>query len=282
MRRTTFRRRRPKEGPSLIYFELGDDLYAIDMKWIHRVDPNINIVRIPCVPTFILGLTSIGDEIITVVDLHEFLEVSRDYTPKSQIILAIGEQRLAFLSDTVPGFITLRNPIKAPPGREEDLSILLGVSEYGDEVVHIIDAEQLYWILTGNFERIQSRIFRGFHKRLSESLSPDPWQNQGPGQAPPLFPGSALPESAAPIRVVHLDALFTTALALLEELDRRHGVSLSQWTAADVKSKIEDCLLSPIPTEALKNSFDMLDAEAFETLKKHVFERHIESSEASS
>lgn len=266
-------------GPLLINFMLGEDLYAIDMRWISRVELTMNLTRFPCVPQFVVGVTLINDQVVTVVDLHEFLEVRGiQVTPKAQIILDIRGQLVSFLSDSIPGFIALENPIE--PITDEEVSILIGVSRLGDAVVNLLDAEQLYFLLTGNIEKMQRRILKRVSDRVTEVL----------GDVAILAPSRGLEPEALSLDssvehedcltcdnlgflVVRLEDLFSTMLKVLAEIDV--GVSES-YNTMDLAKVVAMCLSSVDPFRSLQEELEELfGKENFQVLIAFLDEHHV-------
>lgn len=262
--------------PLLINFMLGEDLYAIDMRWISRVELTMNLTRVPCVPQFVVGVTLLNGQVVTVIDLHEFLEVrGTQVTPKAQIILDIRGQLVSFLSDSIPGFIALENPIE--PITDEEVSILIGVSRLGDAVVNLLDAEQLYFLLTGNIEKMQRRILKRVSDRVTEVL----------GDVAILAPAQSLMPDAFNLDdtvdcltcdnlgflVVRLDDLFNTMLKVLNELDM--GVSES-YNTMDLSKVVATCLTSVDPFRSLQDELEeLLGKSNFGKLIAFLDENHV-------
>lgn len=265
-------------GPLLINFMLGEDLYAIDMRWISRVELTMNLTRMPCVPQFVVGVTLLNDQVVTVVDLHEFLEVrGTQVTPKAQIILDINGQLVSFLSDSIPGFITLENPIE--PITDEEVSILIGVSRLGDAVVNLLDAEQLYFLLTGNIEKMQRRILKRVSDRVTEVLG-DVAIIEAPRDLIPEAENLDRNEEADCLTcdnlgflIVKLENLFNTMLQVLNEIDV--GASES-FNTMELSKTVATCLSSMDPFRSLQEGLEgELGKENFQVLIAFLDEHHV-------
>ncbi|MDF1665631.1 MAG: chemotaxis protein CheW [Planctomycetota bacterium] len=263
-------------GPLLINFMLGEDLYAIDMRWISRVELTMNLTRVPCVPQFVVGVTLLNGQVVTVVDLHEFLEVrGTQVTPKAQIILDIRGQLVSFLSDSIPGFIALENPIE--PITDEEVSILIGVSRLGDAVVNLLDAEQLYFLLTGNIEKMQRRILKRVSDRVTEVLGDVAILAPARGLMPEAFNlddhADCLTCDNLGFLVIRLDDLFSTMLTVLNELDM--GASES-YNTMDLSKVVAGCLTSIDPFRSLQEELEeLLGKSNFQILIAYLDENHV-------
>lgn len=154
----------PSKGPTLIYFMLGETVYAIDMRWISKVEPEVSLTPVPCVPAFVAGLTRVGEQIMTVIDLRQFLEVSGETPPpRSQIVVEVEGRAFSILSDTLPGFITLEQSLERAD--EDPFSILLGRSSRAGDPVFVLDVEKMFWLLSGRIDKLEERMVQ----RLTES-----------------------------------------------------------------------------------------------------------------
>jgi purine-binding chemotaxis protein CheW len=268
-----FRRyqKRPRTGdPLLINFMLGEDLYAIDMRWISRVELNINLHPIPCVPRFVVGITLLANQVITVVDLHEFLEVRGvQVEPKAQIVLDVRGQLISFLSDSVPGFISLENPIQ--PISDEEVSILIGVSRLGNTSVKLLDAESLFFLLTGNIQKMRNRALLRVSDRVTELLGDVAIFPEGV-EAPDCLHCDNLG-----FLIVNLEHLFATTLSALKEMSQDPGAkNISSFNTAALTEIVEASLESADPFTDLREHLEgELGEVAFEILIALLEENHV-------
>ena len=54
-----------------LVFKMNGSLYAVDVAHAGSVDYDAKIQRMPAIPSCLLGVTTIRDEIVPVVDLHK-------------------------------------------------------------------------------------------------------------------------------------------------------------------------------------------------------------------
>ncbi|MEZ4668828.1 MAG: chemotaxis protein CheW [Anaerolineae bacterium] len=90
----------------LLTFDLGAERYGIDVMLVRGVRDNAKITPVPGVPSFYRGVINTRGQIVTVMDLRLFLDVSSadEYAvPGEVIIVQAGELRLGLLAHRVEG-----------------------------------------------------------------------------------------------------------------------------------------------------------------------------------
>lgn len=250
---------------------LGDDQYAIDMRWISRVELGVSLVPVPCVPHFVVGVTLLSERVVTVVDLHEFLALRQSHVePKAQIILDVHGQLISFLSDSIPGFITLENPIE--PVAAEEVSILVGVSRLGQSVVNLLDAEKLTILLTSAMGARDILTSGPAKARHGEQLE------DGLVVAPKSAAGGCSRCKDAGFFIVHKSRLFTTMLTALEEITIQNP---SAYHPAFNTKALERAVIAGLdsadPHSALRERLvPEIGEDAFDVLIKLLEQNHVE------
>lgn len=255
------RRRSSDSGLVLVDFDLGRDRYALNLRWITRVETGFEVHPIPSCPNFIAGMTRLGDTLLAVLDLSRFLEIRGDRRPpKSLIVVDIGaETPFAILADTVPGFMTLTDEIE--PVESEGTSLLLGLTENQGRLVHILDVEQLTWLLTGKLDRLQERLTARADAVRAEALQSHCERCGGRG-----------------FLILELDGLFNTVLALYERFPSRLAGRVRLPAISELVIELQRCLAQPNPSDAVYATIaDAMPAEAFDALLDSLEGRHIQA-----
>jgi chemotaxis signal transduction protein len=255
------RRRSSDSGLVLVDFDLGRDRYALNLRWISRVETGFEVQPIPSCPNFIAGMTRLGDTLLAVLDLSRFLEIRGERRPpKSLIVVDIGaETPFAILADTVPGFMTLTDEID--PVESEGTSLLLGLTENQGQLVHILDAEQLTWLLTGNLGRLQERLTARANAERAETLQSHCERCGGRG-----------------FLTLELDGLFSTVLSLYERFPSRLAGRARLPAVSELVIELQRCLAQQNPSEAVYSTIaNTMPTEAFEALLDSLEGRHIQA-----
>jgi purine-binding chemotaxis protein CheW len=95
------------EGPmlELLQFNLAQEHYAIESRYVREVYPLKELTPIPCTPPFIRGVVNARGRILPVLDLKIFFELpDKGITDLHRIILVRGEDiELGLLADITTG-----------------------------------------------------------------------------------------------------------------------------------------------------------------------------------
>jgi purine-binding chemotaxis protein CheW len=98
-------------------FQLGPERYAIELRYLREVSRLRHIAQLPGVPDFVLGVSNVRGEILSVFDLRKLLGVSLRGLTDLARLLVLGRERaeLGILVDTVGDVVELAPAQLAPP-----------------------------------------------------------------------------------------------------------------------------------------------------------------------
>ena len=94
----------------VVTFSLANEDFAIELGYVHKIVPLIELTPVPGTPDFIVGVINLRGEILPIVDLHRLYGMARTgWTDQSWVIVLGGERNeFALLADKVHEVITLR------------------------------------------------------------------------------------------------------------------------------------------------------------------------------
>jgi purine-binding chemotaxis protein CheW len=94
-----------ENAEQIVEFLLADEHYGFEMKYIREILPFKKLTPVPCTPDFILGITSIRGQILSVMDMKKFFNLpQKGLTDLNKlIILHDGDMELGILADRVFG-----------------------------------------------------------------------------------------------------------------------------------------------------------------------------------
>ena len=94
----------------VVTFSLANEDYAIELGYVHKIVPLIELTPVPGAPDFIVGVINLRGEILPIVDLHRLYGMARTgWTGQSWVIVLGGERdEFALLADKIHEVITLR------------------------------------------------------------------------------------------------------------------------------------------------------------------------------
>lgn len=84
---------------------IAHEHYAIDSTYIREVVPLRYFTPIPCTPSFVLGLTNIRGEILSIIDIKKFFDLpEKGITNLNKIVILQNEDmEIAILADSILG-----------------------------------------------------------------------------------------------------------------------------------------------------------------------------------
>jgi purine-binding chemotaxis protein CheW len=131
---------------------MGALSYGIEISHIDETVRRPEITRVPGLPGWVMGVCNAHGEIISVVDLAAFLELSPQVARQAEYMLVThaDDQRIGLVVDDVEIIYTLpAEQIVSPPFKVDPnmVNYLQGAIERGDGFIRILDCDRL---LLGN------------------------------------------------------------------------------------------------------------------------------------
>lgn len=139
----------PVEHMQVIVFTMGDTHYAMEVHHVGEIVRHPTITHIPGLPNWVLGVTNLHGDIVSVIDLAHFLSMARPngWSAVNMMIVAqAAEQQIGLAVDEVEAIYTFPVEQVLPPpfkvGAELE-AYLRGAVEREGEFVHLLDCENL-------------------------------------------------------------------------------------------------------------------------------------------
>ena len=136
---------RAADALELVEFLLAHETYGVESRYVREVYPLENLTRLPCTPSFVLGIVNLRGEILSVVDIRKFFDLpEKGLTDLNKVIVLHSESmRFGILADAILG--VRRVPLSAI---QSSLPTLTGIRDKylkgvtGERTV-VLDAEKL-------------------------------------------------------------------------------------------------------------------------------------------
>jgi len=137
----------------LVTFELGTELYGVDIMQVKSIEEPTEVRGIPNAPGYVEGLFNLRGEIIPVINLHRRFHLRRpegdenDLLMRGFLIIRINEMHVAIIIDKISRVLSIeRSEVQEPP------QMLSGIgAEYIEGVVHrdegyliVLDIDRLF------------------------------------------------------------------------------------------------------------------------------------------
>ena len=137
-----------------IIFSIANTAYAAPIENVAEIGRPLKATPVPNVPEWVLGVTNLRGDIISIVDLRAFLGLEAtpglaSLTTASRMMVARSRQddiSTALIVDRVSGIGNLPSAQIAPPTAPLEDSVmpyLRGVCEYGGRLLVVMDFEKL-------------------------------------------------------------------------------------------------------------------------------------------
>jgi purine-binding chemotaxis protein CheW len=138
-------------------FELGGEVYALEILKVQEIIGMMNITHIPRMPAFIRGVINLRGKVIPVIDLRLKFEMqSHTDTDRTCIIVVQvvrpddDEVTMGILVDEVSEVLNVKeDQIEPPPsfGTSVDTDFIMGMGKVGQKVLMMLDIDK---VLTGS------------------------------------------------------------------------------------------------------------------------------------
>jgi len=134
------------EANQLVTFQLGDELYGINIMDVKEIVRIHNIRAIPNAPVYVEGIFNLRSEIIPIINLHKRFHLKKTAVSEEDellsgfIILDIEGMKLGVIIDRVSRVVTIEKEEIQPPPQM--------VSGIGAEYIHgVVRQEKGYLII---------------------------------------------------------------------------------------------------------------------------------------
>lgn len=132
-----------------IRFSVSDKVFAVPLESALEIGERPSITPIPNIPEWILGISNIRGEIVSMVDLCRFLNIGipQRITAPRYVVLHNQHIKIGVLVDQILGMLTLSDPeseIQKSPYIDGEFALYTkGVIPFEKKPVNIIDIERM-------------------------------------------------------------------------------------------------------------------------------------------
>src|SRR6059058_1034870 len=136
------------EERQLVVFQLGAELYGVEIARVHEIIRLQAITRVPRAPAFVEGIINLRGKVIPVVDLrHRFGLPAAEHTRASRIVVVeIGDQVVGIVVDGVSEVLRVSPSIVEPPSPVVagiDSEYLHGIAKLPERLVILLDLDRI-------------------------------------------------------------------------------------------------------------------------------------------
>ena len=136
------------DGSQFLTFQLGDELYGVDILRVQEIKGYTAVTRIPNTPPHIKGVLNLRGTIVPIIELRtKFGMPTIDYTMFTVIVVVVVKEKImGLVVDAVSDVLNIdKKDIQPPPefGTKVDVSVLSGIGKSGDKLVALLDIDRL-------------------------------------------------------------------------------------------------------------------------------------------
>jgi purine-binding chemotaxis protein CheW len=136
------------EERQLVVFQLGAELYGVEIARVHEIIRLQSVTRVPRAPAFVEGVINLRGKVIPVIDLRRrFGLPAADHTRASRVVVVeIGEQVVGIVVDSVSEVLRVKSSIVEPPSPVVagiDSEYLHGIAKLPDRLVILLDLDRV-------------------------------------------------------------------------------------------------------------------------------------------
>jgi purine-binding chemotaxis protein CheW len=136
------------EERQLVVFQLGAELYGVEIARVHEIIRLQTVTRVPRAPSFVEGVINLRGKVIPVVDLRRrFGLPTSEHTRATRIVVVeIGDQVIGTVVDSVSEVLrvntsTVEQPSPVVAGIDSEY--LLGIAKLPDRLVILLDLDRV-------------------------------------------------------------------------------------------------------------------------------------------
>jgi purine-binding chemotaxis protein CheW len=132
----------------LVVFQLGAELYGVEISRVHEIIRLQAVTRVPRSPSFVEGVINLRGKVIPVVDLRRrFGLVSAEHTRASRIVVVeIGDQVVGIIVDAVSEVLRVSGATIEPPSpvvAGVDSEYIHGIAKLPERLVILLDLDRV-------------------------------------------------------------------------------------------------------------------------------------------
>jgi len=136
------------EERQLVVFQLGAELYGVEIARVHEIIRLQTVTRVPGAPSFVEGVINLRGKVIPVVDLRRrFGLPAADHTRATRIVVVeIGDQVVGMIVDGVSEVLRVHSSTVEPPSPVVagiDSEYLHGIAKLPDRLVMLLDLDRV-------------------------------------------------------------------------------------------------------------------------------------------
>jgi purine-binding chemotaxis protein CheW len=140
---------RAQSGPRYLHFSLAGRAYAFPVENVLEGGRPLGVTPLPFVPDWILGISNLRGDVLSIVDLRAFLCLaSPNLHPEDRLVVVKSlkeDLQVGLIVDRIQGVLPLQEEPRMPttPQRDRAEDFLIGTCERDSGMLSVLDIERL-------------------------------------------------------------------------------------------------------------------------------------------
>jgi purine-binding chemotaxis protein CheW len=135
---------------AMLLFRIGGEWYAVRLADVREIFQEYEVTSVPCTPPFILGVTNVRGEILSMTDPAQLMGIGKivgtDGTRPPAVVINFGGVTTAVVTDEIGDIVEVPNNAIEPPVSIIDRTqaeFVAGSVCIGDSMVGLLDVERV-------------------------------------------------------------------------------------------------------------------------------------------
>ncbi len=125
----------------VVVFTLGSEKFALETRIVHGIEKMMSITNVPTAPYYIKGLANLRGNIITVINLKDYLGMDNIKEEDNIIIIEPDEEKVGIMVDSVHEVVDISQDMIEKVS--DSSAYIKGVINFKDNVVTLLEGEML-------------------------------------------------------------------------------------------------------------------------------------------
>ncbi len=131
----------------VVSFQVGEEEYAVDIMKIDSVAEMMKTMKLPGLPSFMLGVANLRGEVIPIIDtrIKFTLPPKESHEDDRIVVVYMGDKKIGILVDAVKEVLTLnQDQLEEPPNAgQSGSSFISAIAKMEDRMLMIIDIDKV-------------------------------------------------------------------------------------------------------------------------------------------
>jgi len=132
----------------LVVFELGHEVYGVDISRVHEIIRLAQITRVPRAPDFVEGVINLRGRVIPVIDLKKRFGLSTDSHSKTSriVVVDVDDNTIGMIVDGVSEVLRLPVGAVEPPSPlvvTVDSDYVRGIAKLEERLIILLDLDKI-------------------------------------------------------------------------------------------------------------------------------------------